>query len=276
MRPSWPQNNREKAKAIRSTLLLHFLPPRVRIHSLRVPASFGLGVIAVYLFGILCVSGFLLMVYYTPSVERAYDDMKTIIHVVPWGSFTRNAHRWAAHLMVVFTMLHMVRVFCTGAYKKTRKFNWVVGVALMLLTLGLSFTGYLLPWDQLSYWAIVVGAGLLDYVPLVGEPIKSLILGADEVGQSALLRFYVLHVIILPAIFAILLALHIWRVRKDGGMAYLEPNTPDEKKSSSEEKVNAWPQLLLRLILLFQITIIMVIVPSLLWDAPLEDLANPY
>ena len=128
-------------------------------------------------------------------------------------------HRWAAHLMVLAVVLHMVRVFYTGAYKPPREFNWVVGSLLLLLTLGASFTGYLLPWDQLSFWAITVGTNIAGYAPVVGDQARQILLGGNEVGQNALIRFYGLHIIVLPMLMLGLLSLHIFRVRKDGGLA---------------------------------------------------------
>jgi quinol-cytochrome oxidoreductase complex cytochrome b subunit len=120
--------------------------------------------------------------------------MKDLQFVVFMGPFLRNMHRWAAHAMVVCVFLHMCRVFYTGSYKKPRQFNWVVGVVLLLLTLGLSFTGYLLPWDQLAFWAITVGSNIGSYAPIVGGQLRELLLGGHSVGEAALLRFYVLHV----------------------------------------------------------------------------------
>jgi len=128
-------------------------------------------------------------------------------------------HRWSAHGMVLLVILHMARVFYTGAYKPPREFNWIIGVVLLLLTLGASFTGYLLPWDQLAYWAITVGTNIASYAPLAGPTMREMLLGGGEVGQSALLRFYTLHIVVLPMLIALLVALHIWRVRKDGGLA---------------------------------------------------------
>ena len=121
--------------------------------------------------------------------------------------------------MVAIVFLHMCRVFFTGSYKKPREFNWVLGVVLFLLTLFLSFTGYLLPWDQLAFWAITVGTSIAGYAPLVGQDIKFLLLGDATVGQEALLRFYVLHVAVLPAVLTLLIAIHFWRIRKDGGLS---------------------------------------------------------
>ncbi len=138
---------------------------------------------------------------------------------VAFGIFLRNMHRWSAHGMVAMVFLHLCRVFLTGAYKKPREFNWVLGVVLLLVTLFLSFTGYLLPWDQLAFWAITVGTSIAGYAPLVGKQIQFLLLGDTTVGQEALLRFYVLHVAVLPAVLTLLIAVHFWRIRKDGGLS---------------------------------------------------------
>ena len=132
-------------------------------------------------------------------------------------------------MMVITTVLHMVRVFYTGAYKPPREFNWVVGVVLLILTLGASFTGYLLPWDQLSYWAITVGTSVASYEPLMGATIKQMLLGGPEVGQEALTRFYALHIMLIPMLLGLLISLHVWRVRKDGGLAANEVKPTDDK-----------------------------------------------
>ena len=194
-----PESNLERSQAMVSSFLLHMQPAKVNRHSLRASYSLGLGLISLYLFLILIVTGVLLMFYYVPSTDQAYDAMKDLQFVVSAGLVIRNMHRWAAHLMVLFVMLHMCRVFYTGAYKRPREFNWVIGVGLFLLTLGLSFTGYLLPWDQLAFWAITVGTNIAGYAPVIGPKIKYLLLGGNMVGQEALTRFYALHVIVLPA-----------------------------------------------------------------------------
>jgi quinol-cytochrome oxidoreductase complex cytochrome b subunit len=159
------------------------------------------------------------MLYYHPSVPQAYADMKDLQYVVSSGVFLRNMHRWSAHGMVAAVFLHMCRVFLTGSYKPPREFNWVLGVLLLLVTLFMSFTGYLLPWDQLAFWAITVGTSISSYAPLVGKEVKFILLGDSTVGQEALLRFYVLHVAVLPAVLSLLAAIHFWRIRKDGGLS---------------------------------------------------------
>ena len=151
-----------------SSLVLHVHPTRVRVGVLRPSATLGLGLVSFFLFVVLTVTGLALMLYYVPHTQAAYRSMKDLQYAVGFGMFLRNAHRWAAHGMVAVVFLHMCRVFFTGAYKPPREFNWVVGVLLLLLTLALSFTGYLLPWDQLAYWAITVGTAIVAYFPVLG------------------------------------------------------------------------------------------------------------
>jgi quinol-cytochrome oxidoreductase complex cytochrome b subunit len=209
----------EQAAAIFGNVFLHLHPVRVHINSLRLSYTFGLGLISFFLFLLLTASGVLLMFYYTPATQLAYRNMKDLEYVVSFGIVLRNVHRWSAHAMVACVFLHMCRVFYTGSYKAPREFNWVVGVCLLLLTLLLSFTGYLLPWDQLAFWAITVGSNIAAYTPWIGDSVRFLLLGGNEVGQMALLRFYVLHVALLPLVAVILLAVHFWRIRKDGGLS---------------------------------------------------------
>ncbi len=209
----------EQAAAVFGNLFLHLHPVRVHTNSLRAGYTFGLGLISLYLFLILTGSGVLLMFYYNPSTDLAYKSMKDLEYVVSFGVVLRNVHRWSAHAMVAFAFLHMCRVFYTGSYKAPREFNWVIGVCLLLVTLFLSFTGYLLPWDQLAFWAITVGSNIAAYMPVIGEYVRFLLLGGNEVGQMALLRFYVLHIAVLPLVAAIFLGVHFWRIRKDGGLS---------------------------------------------------------
>ena len=226
-RHGWPDNPLDRSLAMTSNLFFHLHPVKISRKSLRWSYSFGLGIISTILFGLLVFTGVLLMFYYVPSVERAYPTMKEIQLSVPLGQLTRNLHRWAAHAMVLVVILHMARVFYTGAYKPPREFNWVVGVGLFLLTLGLSFTGYLLPWDQLAFWAITVGTNMAGYAPVVGPVTRELLLGGIEVGQNALIRFYTLHIAVLPLIMTLIISLHVWRVRKDGGLAANEQPSVD-------------------------------------------------
>src|SRR5512140_3064389 len=199
-----------------SSFFLHIHPARVSRHVLRPTYTYALGLISAILFGILTVTGLALMLYYVPHPPEAYRSMKDLQFVVTFGIVLRNMHRWSAHAMVGVVFLHMCRVFWTGSYKVPREFNWVVGVVLLLLTVGLSFTGYLLPWDQLAYWAITVGTNIAAYAPVVGDQVKFLLLGGHVIGPMTLLRFYVLHCVFLPLAVAVLVSVHVFRVRKDG------------------------------------------------------------
>lgn len=226
-----PTSDRAASQAVFNNVFLHILPVRFHRWSLRITTTWGLGIIALALFFLLVVTGVLLMIYYKPAPDQAYDSMKEIQYIVPTGRFMRNIHRWAAHGMVACVVLHMARAFYTAAYKYPRQFNWVVGMLLFVLTLALSFTGYLLSWDQLAFWAVTIGSeiaespreltdalGLTSWLD-VGGFFKHLLLGADHVGQEALIRFYVLHVMVLPIVLSVLLVVHFWRIRKDGGLA---------------------------------------------------------
>ncbi|MCP3995526.1 MAG: DUF4405 domain-containing protein [bacterium] len=206
---------RDRAAGHWASFLLHIYPVKMRRKEMTFRYTWFLGVAAVVLFASLVVSGIYLMFFYVPSPGSAYGDIQQIQTEVGFGQYFRNVHRWSAHLMVLVVAAHMARVFYRGAYKAPKEFNWVIGVVLLVLTLLLSFTGYLLPWDQLAYWAVTVGASMSGFVPLFGETIKGILLGGDTVGSATLLRFYVLHVAVLPLAVVVLLTFHLWRWRKD-------------------------------------------------------------
>lgn len=214
-----PDNPMDRSLVMTTNIFFHLHPVKVNRRSLRWSYSFGLGIISTILFLTLTVTGILLVFYYVPATTLAYGTMKDLQTSIPLGQLVRNMHRWSAHLMVLAVILHLVRVFYTGAYKPPREFNWLVGVGLLLLTLGASFTGYLLPWDQLSFWAITVGTNIAGYAPVLGDTARAILLGGPDVGQSALIRFYGLHVILIPLLMIVAMSVHLWRVRKDGGLA---------------------------------------------------------
>jgi quinol-cytochrome oxidoreductase complex cytochrome b subunit len=296
-----PKSNLERSQVAISSFFLHFQPAKVHRRSLKFRTTLGLGLISLYLFLILVATGVLLMFYYVPATNYAYQNMKDLEFVVTAGQVLRNMHRWAAHLMVLFVALHMCRAFYTAAYKPPREFNWVIGVGLFLMTLALSFTGYLLPWDQLAFWAITVGTSIAEYAPVIGQKLKFLFLGGHIVGESALIRFYVLHVIVLPVAAVMLIAVHMWRVRKDGGLARPEEPAPVQQELTPaqlpstktyglmelargttpavginpDDEVFTWPNLVFREILLFMATLAVVLILSIFWNAPLEEIANP-
>jgi quinol-cytochrome oxidoreductase complex cytochrome b subunit len=316
-----PVSDRSRAQAVFGNVFLHLHATRIHVRTLRLSTTMALGISTLSLFAVLVATGVLLMVYYKPSIEGAYASMKDIHYVVPTGRFIRNIHRWSAHLMVAAMLLHMIRVFYAAAYKPPREFNWLIGMGLFVLTLGLSFTGYLLPWDQLAYWAITIGSNiaaspreLTDALGLTkhfdpGGLIKELLLGGSEIGQEALIRFYLLHVMILPLVLVGLLGVHFWRIRKDGGLARpgtlpttagkgaapagTAARTPDLAPRKTyglmcvvrdrtpatnldpADTVPSWPFLLRAELLVFMATMLVVTVLAILFDAPLKELANP-
>jgi quinol-cytochrome oxidoreductase complex cytochrome b subunit len=210
---------RNRSYVVMNNVLYHLHPVKVKRHAVKVSYTLCLGGLSFFLFILLTITGIFLMFYYTPSAETAYADVQALSTNVAFGSLMRNLHRWGAHLMVLSVFLHMSRVFYHGAYKPPREFNWVVGVVLLLLTLLLSFSGYLLPWDQLALWAVTVGSNMASFVPAIGAQVKFGLLAGVEVTAATLLRFYVLHVLFLPFIIVIFMAVHFWRVRKDGGIS---------------------------------------------------------
>ena len=210
--------NLRRALAVQQNVFLHLSSVKIRKRSLAFRVTWFLGTLSFGGLLILVVTGIPLMLYYHPSVPQAYADMKDLQFVVSAGLFLRNLHRWSAHAMVLLVFAHMFKVFYRGAYRPPREFNWVIGVVLLILTLLLSYTGYLLPWDQLAFWAITVGSNLLSSVPVFGARVRFLMLGGHTVNANALLRFYVLHCVILPLLAVMLVAVHFWRIRKDGGI----------------------------------------------------------
>ena len=305
-----PQLDTPRGRALQSfsNFFLHVYPVKIPARVLRIRYSFRLGYIAAVLFGILTITGVYLMFVYTPSPTVAYGDMQHLKTGVGFGQLVRNVHRWSAHLMVLVVFLHLVRVFYAGAYKKPREFNWVIGVVLLVSTLAFSFTGYLLPWDQLSYWAVTVGTNLVHYVPAFGSTFQDLLIGGDQIGPSTLLRFYALHVAVLPGVLTIMLGVHIWRVRKDGfaverasAGAFAEeatnrplPGAPagfyggrtrllgvvDRESVTAEDRpvddtVFTWPHLVARHVVVGLGVAAVVLGLGVAFAAPLRGLANP-
>src|ERR687895_2352859 len=229
-RSGYPNTPRNQMLAVATNVFLHLHPTRIHKTHVKITHTYCLGGLSFFLFLGLTVTGVLLMFYYVPSVERAYTDIADLETNVRYGALMRNMHRWMAHGMVLTVLLHMMRVFYTGAYKPPREFNWVVGVILLILTLLLSFTGYLLPWDQLSIWAVTVGSNMARATPLLGHegpfaefvganPIydaRAFLFGGGEIGPHTLLRFYIRHCIFIPLVASILMAVHFWRIRRDG------------------------------------------------------------
>jgi quinol-cytochrome oxidoreductase complex cytochrome b subunit len=233
-----PTDRRNRVMVILTNFFLHLHPVSIKKHAVDLGFTWCMGGLTFFLFLFETVTGVLLMFYYRPTLEHAYGDM-LFLRDVSSLSILRELHRWGAHAMVITVMLHMYRVFLTGSYKPPREFNWVIGVVLLLLTLLLSFTGYLLPWDQLAIWAITVGSNMARATPLVGHEgpwsqvlsvggidlitnvsdVRFGLLGERFIGAQALLRFYVYHCVAIPLLAGLLQAIHFWRIRKDGGIS---------------------------------------------------------
>ena len=313
-----PTTDRSRSSFVFGNVLLHLHSVRTHRWSLRWTTTAGLGIATLAAFLITLVTGVLLMFYYKPYPDAAYDSMKDIHFIVPTGRFVRNIHRWAANLMVITVILHMARAFYTAAYRHPREFNWLVGMALLVTTLGLSFTGYLLPWDQLAFWAITIGANIAQSPREITDALnitqyfdpgglqRLLLLGSDTVGEEALIRFYLLHVMLLPIVAAMLMAVHFWRIRKDGGLARphdadsrLEPlpaatypvftEAPEKTYhlaaivkgrtpavgQGPENTVPSMPHLFYAELGVLMLTLFVCTALALAFDAPLKELANP-
>jgi quinol-cytochrome oxidoreductase complex cytochrome b subunit len=310
-RPFWslrPRSDRQSGDAVVSNFLLHWFPAKVSKASLDWNYSFWLGTVSAALLLLLILSGGPLLFLYVPSVERAYGSIKDIEFAVTFGSWIRSVHRVSAHLMVAAVFLHMARVFLTGAYKnglghgQQREWNWVLGIGMLLLTLFLSFTGYLLPWDQLAYWAVTVGTNIASSIPMVGPRVRELLLGGRAIDQPTLIRFYVLHIILLPGALGALFVYHMWRVRKDGGLARADraerttpvavppvptktytllgvargtsPAVTTRRFDDPDATVNAIPDLTRRAVIVVLGTIAVLSILAVIMRSPLEEAAN--
>ncbi len=279
-RAGYPATVRQQLRVVVNNLVLHVHPTRVYHRSIKAQTTCGLGLICLYLFIIEFITGIFLMFYYEPSTGAAYGRILDLNYTITFGRVMRNLHRWAAEAMVVGVVLHMCRVFYTGAYKPPREFNWVLGVSLLVLTFALSFTGYLLPWDQLSFWAVTVGTNIVSYAPVLGAKLRYVLLGGDTVGSDTLLRFYTLHVIAVPTVAALVINYHIWRVIKDGGLAHPSENRgadgePVGEPRRSASVITTFPQVVYLELLVFLVLMVALMVASLLFNAPLEEEANP-
>jgi quinol-cytochrome oxidoreductase complex cytochrome b subunit len=318
VRSGTPSTDRSRSSFVFGNLFLHLHSVRVHRWTLRWATTWGLGLMATASFLLTLGTGILLMFYYKPYPDVAYESIKDIHFVVPTGQFIRNIHRWAAQVMVVAVFAHMARVFYTAAYRAPREWNWVMGMGLLVVTLGLSFTGYLLPWDQLAYWAITIGANIAQSPREVTDALgitawfdpgglqKFILLGSEEIGEEALIRFYLLHVMILPLALALLMGVHFWRIRKDGGLARpvdadARLGTPDPETypvftqqptktyhlaavvrgrtpqvgRGPEQTLPSMPHLFYAELGVLMLSIVLCLGLGLLVDAPLKERANP-
>jgi quinol-cytochrome oxidoreductase complex cytochrome b subunit len=277
-------DRKKRVGKITRNFFLHIHSTRVHLHSMKPTYTFGLGIILGFLFLIMIFTGVILMVYYTPSVETAYQSVKDIVYIVPGGRIIRNMHRWASQGMIIVVFLHLLRVFYTGSYLGNRSLNWVIGVVMLIITLLSNFSGYLLPWDQLAYWAVTIGSNIAasarELTDLVGitnvfDPggfLKKLLIGGETVGQPALSRFFALHVIFLPLTMLVMMGVHLWRIRKDGGLSRPVKYAGDK---GGVNKWYAWPVLMWTELGILIMVVATVLLIALVADAPLLEQANP-
>jgi quinol-cytochrome oxidoreductase complex cytochrome b subunit len=246
--------------------------------------TLGLGLINLCLFAILTLTGILLMFYYVPYTEKAYQSIKDLQYVISFGMIIRNMHRWAAYLMIVSTFLHFSRVFYMAEYREPRQFNWVIGLLMFTCVLAMGNTGYLLPWDQKAYWGMTILSNVISSVPLIGEQLKYVVLGGTEVGQNVLIRSYNMHVKILPLVLGFLMGIHFWRIRRDdflaGSLPQEGPTTPAAENrpgaNDPEGQMTAgWSDIIKRELSKGLLILAIVMGMSLLFNAPLEEMANP-
>ena len=232
---------------------------------------FALGGTPAILFGIQIVTGIFLLFYYVPTPSEAYDSITRITYEVRFGWFIRSIHKWASELMIVTVMLHMTRVYFTGAYRKPRELNWMVGVVMFFVTLGLGFTGYSLIYDQLSYWAAMVGTEIAESTPWVGPLAADFIRGGSEVGANTLTRLYIFHIVIFPAALAGLVVLHIIFVRLQGVTEF----EFDEEKILEHKTFPLFPDHALTELLIAMLILFILSMMAVLFPAGLGERANP-
>ena len=267
-----PKDDRERKWVTFNHFILHFRPVRVPAKTLSYTHTFGLGGMSLVLVLLLVGTGVLLMFAYEPAPGDAYDSVLRLQETVTFGKFVRGVHHWSANLLIVVMVLHLFRVFFTGAVHPPRQFNWVLGLGLLACVLASNFTGYLLPWDQLSYWAITISTGMLGYVPWGGGWLQAAVRGGDEIGRATLITFYTLHTTVVPVLIFVLMGFHFWRVRKAKGVVV--PRAPGEAVDEQPEKVLGLPFLFMKEFVVALILVASVFLFSALVAAPLGEAAN--
>jgi len=268
-----PNDDRGRMRMVVDNLVLHLHPTKVPVSTLHWTYTWGLGGLSALLLITLILTGIFLEMNYTPSPPQAYLDILALRSGTWFGDLLRNIHHWSANLLVLAAGLHLLRVFFTGGHRAPRAVNWMVGVMMLLLVLAANFTGYLLPWDQLAFWAITVGTSILSYIPLAGEALSRLLLGGPEVSSATLLNFYSLHISFIPVSIVMLMSLHFWRVRKDGGLT--QPKSAGESEPPKVERVTTIPHLVRRELVFAVVVLTILIGWSMLVPAPLEAIADP-
>ena len=231
----------------------------------------ALGGTPLYMFVVQVITGIMLLFYYVPETDRAYESVSYITNTADYGWLIRSIHRWSSNIMIAALLLHMLRVFFTRTYQAPRELNWMFGVTLFLLTLFFGFTGYSLVYEQMSYWAMKVGTGIAGATPFVGEWMADFIRGGTEIGQSTLTRFYLFHVVVLPVLIVMAIGLHIYLIRELGVSELKFKGQEKEKK----ETFPFWPDHAFTELIMVTIIMTVLLVLSLLWPVHLGEPANP-
>ncbi len=271
--PIVPRTDRERRWVVFNTLVLHLRPTQLPLATMRYSHTFGLGGMSLVLILLLFATGILMMFVYQPSPATAYDSVVTLHRDVPFGRLVRNAHHWSANLLVGLVLLHLLRVYLTGGYHGSRRFNWVIGIGLLLLVLAANFTGYLLPWDQLSYWAVTISTAMLGYIPAIGEWFQRLARGGAEISDVTLIGFFTIHTTVVPALLLVVMAWHFWRVRKSRGVVI--PRADGETVADTPDTVLFLPHLLTREVAVACALTALIVALAVLFNAPLGAEANP-
>lgn len=259
------KNNKPKKL---SGILLHLHPQSINEKALTFNRTFGLGGMAALLIVLQFITGIMLRLYYEPFPQKAYDSILFLQTSVLFGQLIRNIHHWCGVFLIIIVFLHLLRVFFTGGFQSSRKVNWIIGLVLFVLIIGSNFSGYLLPWDQLAYWAVTVGTSLLDYVPFIGSSLKHLMLAGEEVNSQTLLIFYNFHTAVFPILILLLMAYHFWRVRKAGGV--ILPSNDNENNF-----IPTYPNLVYKEFVVALALIAVILTFSVFFNAPLLTKANP-
>jgi len=231
----------------------------------------ALGGTPLYMFVVQVITGIMLIFYYVPDTESAYNSIAYITYTADFGWLIRSIHRWSSNIMIAALLLHMLRVFFTRTYQPPRDINWMFGVALFLLTLMFGFTGYSLVYEQMSYWAMKVGTGIAGATPLVGNWIADFMRGGTEIGQNTLTRFYLFHVVLLPFLIVVAISGHLYLIRSHGvSELKFKGDEKEEKKTFP-----LWPDHIFTELIMVSIIMIMLVVLSILFPVHLGEPANP-
>ena len=271
--PLIPKSEQERKRYLLKNLILHFRPSTVPEKTLKFSLTWGLGGMAALLIILQFGTGFLLKFVYKPIPVAAYTSIQVLQNEVMFGQLIRNIHHWCANFLVLIVFLHMLRVFFTGAFHPPRQFNWIVGLGLFGLVLTANFTGYLLPYDQLAYWAVTVSTGVLEYIPGIGVLLQEMVRGGSDIGPATLSIFFAIHTAMVPFGLIILMSFHFWRTRKAGGLVI--PRAPQEEIKEKPIRVPTLPNLLVREIVTATVLLAFILVFAMVFNAPLESKANP-